>query len=84
MHLRPRPIVQQKATADPPVFILPGRSESHSEALAVNAVTCTNSARRDPGAQRRGSMWDGQWGQRSCPGATRVHNVQKWLLPVLL
>lgn len=46
---RLRPIVQQKAAAEPPVFILPVRSESHSEALAVNAVTCANSGRPDGG-----------------------------------
>lgn len=57
MHLRPRPIVQQKAAADPPVFILPGRSESHSEALAVNAVTCTNSACRTTAGPRSAAPW---------------------------
>lgn len=57
VHLRPRPIVQQKAAADPPVFILPGRSESYSEALAVNAVTCTNPACRTTAGPRSEAPW---------------------------
>lgn len=62
------PIVEQEDPADPPVFMLPGRSESHSEALAVNAVT-----RRTGTLERRAAAACGT--VRGVKGRTPVQHV---------